>query len=174
MTELVYLKLFVSPLSFESESTEFGCLVLEVNFGVSLGQVKESQSVVFLNLFKVISSLVVEIELPSIAFVWSVVVSVNTWVLFTSLVSVKRFAQTTNATFEIFPVDKAESQHIVTDNEVLVEFWDLFGLELGQFNQGLSITFNWVIILFNVWVNFSQNAVWDEVVLVIFLLNKLF
>ena len=83
--------------------------MLKVNLCVGLGKVKQSKSVVFFNLFKVVSSLVVKVELSSITFVGSVVICVNSRTLFTCLIDFECLAQTAKTSIEIFSVNKAQS-----------------------------------------------------------------
>ena len=85
---------------------------------------------ILLNLFKIVTTLVVKVKLSSIALVRSVVICVDTWRLFARLVYFIRLTQTSHTSIVVFSVDEAQSQHVVRNDEVLVEFGYFFGGKL--------------------------------------------
>lgn len=89
---------------------------------------------IFFNLFEVITALIVKIELSSIALVGSVMVAINTWVFAASLVNFVCFTETAKSSFEFFPVDVAESKHVIADDKVLIKFRDFGKRKFGEFN----------------------------------------
>lgn len=109
MAEFFDLKLLISPFPFESKPTIFGSLMLKIDFSIGLCKIEQSKGMIFFNLFKVISTLVVKVELPSIALVGSVMIRVDSRTLLASLIDFICLAQATKTSIKVFSVNEAES-----------------------------------------------------------------
>lgn len=125
MTKFLHIKLLISPFSLQCKTTIFSSLMLQINFGVSLSEIKQSESVILFNLFKIITTLVIKVESPSIAFIRSVVICVDPWMLSTGLVDLIGTTKATNATVKILSVNKTQTQHVEANNKILVKLWYL-------------------------------------------------
>ena len=174
MAKFFHFKLLIRPFSFQSQSTIFCSLVFQVYLRVWLSKVKQCQGVTFLDLFKVIPALVVKVELPPIALVWSVVVCVYSRPLSASLIHFVCLAQASDSPIKVFPVDKTQSKHVIANDKVLVKFWNFLWRKFGQFENRLCITFHWVMSLLDIRVQLTQDRVRNEVVWMIFVFDKLF
>ncbi len=97
---------------------------------------------IFFNLLKIVSALVVKAELSAIALVRPVVISIYSKTLSTGLIHFKSFAETANASIKVFSVDKTQAQHVVASDKVLVKLGDFFGRKFGKFEKRLGITFD--------------------------------
>lgn len=69
MAELFDIEFLINPFSFKSKATIFGSFMFETNFSIRLCEVEESESMILLDLLKVIASFIVKVESSSIAFV---------------------------------------------------------------------------------------------------------
>lgn len=85
----------------------------------------------FLNLLKVVSTLVVKTELSPIALVRPVMVCIDPRPLSTGLINLIGFTETSNTSIKVFPVDETQAKHVVASYKVLVKFGDFFGREFG-------------------------------------------
>ena len=80
---------------------------------------------VALDVLEIIATLVVEIELPTVWFVRPVMVSVSSLTFQVSLIDLISFTKTAKSFLILFPINEAQSQHVISDNKVLVKFMNL-------------------------------------------------
>ena len=69
MTELFDIEFLISPFSFESKTTIFSSFMFKTDFSVRLCEIEQSECMILFDLFKVVTSFIIEIESSSIGFV---------------------------------------------------------------------------------------------------------
>lgn len=126
MTEFFYIKFLVSPFSFESETTVLSSFVFKSNFSVRLCEIKQSKCVILFNLFKIVTSFIIKIKSSTIAFIGSVMVSVDSRIFSTCLIDFICSTKTADSTLKILSVNVAQSYHVETDKKILIKFRNIF------------------------------------------------
>lgn len=110
------------------------------------------------------SSLIEKAESSSLRFERSIVVAIRARSFLVCLVDLFCLKETSHSLFVIFPVDVAESEHVVDDDEVVVEGVNLLRGKLSQSCQCCLVAFERITQLLHIVVEFSQQAVRDELV----------
>lgn len=128
MTEFFNVKFLVSPFSFKGETAILSSFVFQSNFSVRLCEIKQSQCVVLFNLFKIVTSFVIKVKSSTIAFIRSVVVSVDSRIFSTCLIDFICSTKTADSTLKILSVNVAQSYHVETDKKILIKFGNIFEL----------------------------------------------
>jgi hypothetical protein len=149
-------------LSLQSESTVLCSLVLQPSFCVSLRQVKLSESIAVLHLIMVVSSFIKEPKRLAPTFVRPIMVHVFPGSRFEGLIELGSLGKTTQSLFYILPVDVAEAQHVVDDEEVLIEADSVGGREGGELGEGSLVAADGIAKLLDVIVEFAEDTVGDE------------
>ena len=107
------------------------------------------------------SSLIEKAESSSLWFERSIVVAIRARSFLVCLVDLFCLKETSHSLFVIFPVDVAESEHVVDDDEVVVEGVNLLR---GKLCESCLVAFERITQLLHIVVEFSQQAVRDELV----------
>lgn len=108
-------------LSLQGQSAILASKIFQAKFGICLRKVKESQCIAILHLLMVDSSLIEEAEGATLSLEGPIVVAIRTRSFLECLVYLLCLGQTAEALLVIFSIDVAESEHVVDDDEVLIE-----------------------------------------------------
>jgi hypothetical protein len=153
--EVLQLVLAVLVLPLQGQSAVFASEVLQVNFGVCLRKVKQSECVTILHLLMVDSSLIEEAEGAALGLEGAIVVAIRARSFSKSLVNLFCLGQATKTLLVIFSVDVTESQHVVDNDEVLIESLRFLGREVGERGEGKLVALEGVAKLLDVVVELA-------------------
>ncbi len=119
-----------------------------------------------LDVLEVVSALVVEIELSTVRFVRPIMISISASTFEVGLIDLVSLTKTSKSFLILFPINKAQAQHIISDNKVLIKAINLTDGQLGQLRQGTHIGLNRIISLLNIGIEFSQQTIYDKFIIV--------
>ena len=111
------------------------------------------------------SSFIEEAKGSSVWFKRSIVVAIRSWNFLESLVNFFSFDETSHPLLVIFPIDVTETEHVVYDDEVVVEGMNLLWCKLRESCKCCLVAFERIVKLLNIIVEFTQCTVRYEVVL---------
>ena len=110
------------------------------------------------------SSFIEKAERSSLRFERSIVVAIGARSFLVCLVNLFCLKETSHSLFVIFSVDVAECEHVVGDDEIVVEGVSLLRRKLCESCQCCLVALERITQLLHIVVEFSQQTVRDEVV----------